>query len=295
MKSKGAGNKIAAPTSPEIWVRNGSSLKQRDFTAYLIEENNYFQLLEIAKLLNIRATWDSSKNAVVISTDKTYLEPGVTAAFSINGISEGMSVADAEKVLGTPYRTLTAPAWASFPDRELKFYGENTHFTALVIADNEVIGLAMNYGIPTAPGDGYTRAIDRDDNYYLVEAGASLDNTNGDDLSEQVLFEAVNAYRGFYGVAALPWDAELSASARSHSEYQREIGEVTHSTGPNEIFYTKAQFGENCTNSGGALRNLSGWALSTAGHQPIMLSTSRAAMGVGKAGPYATLRLSHEL
>jgi len=62
------GNKYAAPTNSKIYLDGKEIL----FTAYNIEDNNYFNLRDIAEAFDFGVDWDREKNTIVIETGKSY-------------------------------------------------------------------------------------------------------------------------------------------------------------------------------------------------------------------------------
>jgi hypothetical protein len=68
MTGKGAGNKTPSPTTSKIYLGG----KEVSFTAYNIEENNYFKLRDVGEAFDFGVDWDASQNAIVIDTGKSY-------------------------------------------------------------------------------------------------------------------------------------------------------------------------------------------------------------------------------
>ncbi|MCL1809031.1 MAG: hypothetical protein FWG42_04575 [Clostridiales bacterium] len=78
LQSKGQGNKSATPTNSKILL-DGTEVS---FTAYNIENNNYFKLRDVGGTFNFGVDWDGSKNTIVIDTSKGYVpESGYLASF----------------------------------------------------------------------------------------------------------------------------------------------------------------------------------------------------------------------
>ncbi|MCL1809647.1 MAG: hypothetical protein FWG42_07790 [Clostridiales bacterium] len=75
MASKGAENKSANPTSSKVYLDE----EEVSFTAYNIEDNNYFKLRDIGAELDFGVDWDGANNTIVIDTSKGYT-PEATAA-----------------------------------------------------------------------------------------------------------------------------------------------------------------------------------------------------------------------
>jgi len=76
MASKGAGDKKPAVTASKIFL-NG---KEAQFTAYNIDENNYFKLRDIGQAIDFGVDWDEAKNTIAINTNKGYTQDGGTTA-----------------------------------------------------------------------------------------------------------------------------------------------------------------------------------------------------------------------
>ena len=68
MAGKGAGSKLATPTSSKITL-DGAEVS---LTAYLIDENNYFKLRDIGQAFDFGVDWDETANTVIIDTTKRY-------------------------------------------------------------------------------------------------------------------------------------------------------------------------------------------------------------------------------
>ena len=68
MEGKGSGTKTPTPTTSKI-IKDG---KKVQFTAYLIDGNNYFKLRDIGAAFDFGVNWDGAKNAIVIDTNKDY-------------------------------------------------------------------------------------------------------------------------------------------------------------------------------------------------------------------------------
>lgn len=69
---------IGAGSSQETATRMFSTLyvdgKLMNFTAYSINDNNYFKLRDICQLFNVGLTWDSTQNQIQIDTTRGYAE-----------------------------------------------------------------------------------------------------------------------------------------------------------------------------------------------------------------------------
>ena len=74
MTGKGAGAKTPEPTNSKILL-NG---KEAQFTAYLIDGNNYFKLRDIGKAIDFGVERNSASDAVIIDTSRAY---GFTLGF----------------------------------------------------------------------------------------------------------------------------------------------------------------------------------------------------------------------
>ena len=68
MEGKGVGNKTPLPTSSKVFL-DGEEVR---FTAYNIEDNNYFKLRDVGEALNFGVDWDGARNTIVIDTGKGY-------------------------------------------------------------------------------------------------------------------------------------------------------------------------------------------------------------------------------
>jgi|GEM_PF-354569 len=75
MTSKGAGSKSAVLTNSRIFLDG----KEVQFTAYRIDDNNYFKLRDIGETFDFEVDWDGTNNNVLINTNKGY-----TQVFTIN-------------------------------------------------------------------------------------------------------------------------------------------------------------------------------------------------------------------
>jgi len=71
MEGKGSGAKTPAPTNSKILL-DGEEVA---FTAYNIEDNNYFKLRDIGEALDFSVEWDGENNAILIDTSKGYTAP----------------------------------------------------------------------------------------------------------------------------------------------------------------------------------------------------------------------------
>ena len=68
MSGKGAGDKTPAATSSKILLDG----KEVSFTAYNIENNNYFKLSDIGEAFDFGVTWDGANQTIVIDTSVGY-------------------------------------------------------------------------------------------------------------------------------------------------------------------------------------------------------------------------------
>ena len=68
MTGKGAADKTSTPTSSKI-IMDG---KDVSFTAYNIENNNYFKLRDIGEAFDFGVDWDSINNTIAVDTSKGY-------------------------------------------------------------------------------------------------------------------------------------------------------------------------------------------------------------------------------
>jgi len=73
MASKGVVKKTPKPTASKI-ILDGQEVS---FTAYNIDDNNYFKLRDIGEAFDFGVGWDEAKNTITIDTSKKYAEtPG---------------------------------------------------------------------------------------------------------------------------------------------------------------------------------------------------------------------------
>lgn len=70
MASKGTETKYPQLTTSKIFLND----KIANFTAYNIDDNNYFKLRDVGKHLNFGIAWDAQKNTISIDTKKGYVE-----------------------------------------------------------------------------------------------------------------------------------------------------------------------------------------------------------------------------
>jgi hypothetical protein len=68
MTGKGAGDKTPLPTTSKITL-NGKNV---NFTAYNIDDNNYFKLRDIGQAFDFGVDWDGANNTIIIDTSKGY-------------------------------------------------------------------------------------------------------------------------------------------------------------------------------------------------------------------------------
>ena len=68
MKSKGAANKTPSPTTSQVFLDGDEVF----FTAYNIEDNNYFKLRDIGQAFDFGTDWDNDTQTVIIDTSKGY-------------------------------------------------------------------------------------------------------------------------------------------------------------------------------------------------------------------------------
>lgn len=68
MEGKGIGTKEATPTDSKI-IKDGM---ETQFTAYLIDGNNYFKLRDIGQAFDFSVEWDGESNTIAINTNKGY-------------------------------------------------------------------------------------------------------------------------------------------------------------------------------------------------------------------------------
>jgi len=72
MAGKGSGAKTPKPTSSRIY-KDG---KEVQFTAYNIEDNNYFKLRDIGEAFDFGVDWDGASKTIAIDTSKGYTPEG---------------------------------------------------------------------------------------------------------------------------------------------------------------------------------------------------------------------------
>lgn len=99
----------AAPTASKVTV-NG---EQVSFNAYTINNNNYFKLRDIAKVLSgsgkqFDVTWDAEKNAINLLSDKPYTVVGGELAASASAEAKSASLNTSAIYLDGELVTLTA-------------------------------------------------------------------------------------------------------------------------------------------------------------------------------------------
>lgn len=68
MSSKGAINKVGEPTNSVLYLDG----KQVSFTAYNIDNNNYFKLRDIGQALNFSVEWNGATSSIEINTSLPY-------------------------------------------------------------------------------------------------------------------------------------------------------------------------------------------------------------------------------
>ncbi|MCL1810396.1 MAG: hypothetical protein FWG42_11630 [Clostridiales bacterium] len=72
MSAKGLGNKYASPTSSVIMLDG----KGVTFTAFNIENNNYFKLRDIGETFDFGVDWDNDNKIITVDTSKRYTPEG---------------------------------------------------------------------------------------------------------------------------------------------------------------------------------------------------------------------------
>lgn len=68
MSPRSTSNKIGVPTSSALYLDGG----QINFTAYNIDNNNYFKLRDIGQALNFSVEWNGAQNSIEINTSLPY-------------------------------------------------------------------------------------------------------------------------------------------------------------------------------------------------------------------------------
>ncbi|MDR1217732.1 MAG: leucine-rich repeat domain-containing protein, partial [Oscillospiraceae bacterium] len=99
MSSKGAEAKTAAPTGSAVYL-DGTKVS---FTAYNIENNNYFKLRDIGQALDFGVEWDGENQTVKIDTDKGYTPEATPEYITIQGEQYSTSLTE----LDLSWRKLT--------------------------------------------------------------------------------------------------------------------------------------------------------------------------------------------
>jgi hypothetical protein len=300
MTGGNGGNKTAQPTKSKIML-GGVAV---DFTAYNIAGNNYFKLRDIGAAFDFGVDWDGANNAIAINTNKGYTAEGASAAtpdpiptsnmpaagLSLADMTIGMSVADAERGLGAPYRVLDG-------DRaEYRFYGEDySRFTMIAAEGEKVAYIYVNYDIPAA-GAGYKLFEDTIGGRRVYAASAGTLRADSSAVAEVLIFETTNAFRGFHGMSALSWNENLASAAKAHSEDMLKRSYFDHyspeGTSPGERIiangYNWSIYGENISfGHDTGVYAVESWVHSN-GHRGSILRAEFSRLGVGSAGNIST-------
>jgi uncharacterized protein YkwD len=129
---------------------------------------------------------------------------------SLAGVKLGDSIQDVDSLLGSPYRTIIG-------NQEYRFYGPNNQFVMVGSVGGKVVYVYSNYGF-TSDAKKYT-----DKNAsgvtYACDIGTRVAESDVA-MSEVIVFETSNAFRGFNGLSALSSNSQLNRAARLHSEDQ---------------------------------------------------------------------------
>jgi hypothetical protein len=300
MSAGNKGDKTAWPTKSRILLGGDDA----GFTAYNISGNNYFKLRDIGAAFDFGVDWDGASNAIAISTDKSYMSEGEVAVamagqpipdipaagMSLAEVTIGMSVADAERGLGSPYRVVDGERV------QYRFYGEDySRFMMLAAEGGKVAYAYANYDIP-AEGDIYKLFEDTNGGRRVYAASVGVIRADSLAVAETLIFEATNAFRAFHGMPALLWDEALASAARTHSADMVKRSYFDHyspeKTSPGDRIlangYRWSAFGENISlgHSIGVYA-VEAWVHSS-GHRSNLLHESFSELGVGCAGNIST-------
>lgn len=301
MESRGTGSKTATLTESKVYLWGDGRSGFVDITAYTIEGYNYFQLLELAKVLNYRCEWDETSKSVTLNSLQPYKEPG-SVAFSVNGIYENMSLADAEKLLGEPYRTLDDPAQYTYSkNQQFRFYGNYSQFTVLLIQESKVVGYLSNIApegvalsrpgttfdasVETPPdeafGYGYTLFYDNaglvsddgtrsgDGRFIFAKAGL-MGAIHSDSASEVIMFELINTFRVIHDMKALRYSSVMTDHLKRNIEKLYVSQGYESGAGRNDA----VAYGSN------GVAAVMGWIYSTTGHRECLLYEYGDVLGV---------------
>ena len=93
MAGKGGGAKTPEPTNSKI-IQDGG---KEQFTAYLIDGNNYFMLRDIGAAFDFGVDWDGDRNTIVIDTSKGYITPDPVSAANLRKPTQAETLSIASK------------------------------------------------------------------------------------------------------------------------------------------------------------------------------------------------------
>jgi hypothetical protein len=300
MTAGSKGDKTALPTKSRIMLDGADA----DFTAYNIGGNNYFKLRDIGAAFDFGVDWDGASNAIAISTDKDYTAESASAAkpdpvpasdtpeagLSLTDVAVGMSVTDAEKGLGNPYRVIDGDK------TQYRFYGKDYSRFMMLAAENGTVAYAYaNYDIPVA-GGGFKLFEDKVEGRRVYAASVGTIRADSLAVAEALIFEATNAFRAFHGMTALSWNDDLASAARAHSadmvkrSYFDHYSPERSSPGDRILAngYRWTSYGENISlghNIG--ISAVEAWVHSS-GHRKNLLQESFSEIGVGCSGNIST-------
>ncbi|MDR1821412.1 MAG: S-layer homology domain-containing protein [Oscillospiraceae bacterium] len=234
---------------------------------------------------NLFAPNDGATRAQAAVILHKYLDPSAAPYIPVPIIAIGISEADAEKAIGTPYRTINDQGGT-----RLCFYGSYDAFY-MVYFKNGAVSYYYTNDIDAAIANDSTVSKYTDQNdgnvVYAVDKGSA--GTVAVLTTEQVIFELTNAFRGFNGVYALGWNDKLALAARNHSLDMATRNYFAHNTPEGkdpwqritEAGYEGYGSGENIiAGYGNGQSSVNGW-VNSSGHRSNMLSNTHTELGVG--------------
>ena len=121
MASKSTQNKIATPTDSKIIVDG----REVSFTAYKIDNNNYFMLRDIGKALDFYVGWNKARNAIDILTGYGYYEELDSSPNDLSSVPDLW--------FGTWYST----TWLSDGGHTINFKQNNNRVTGTYSSEND--------------------------------------------------------------------------------------------------------------------------------------------------------------
>jgi len=255
--------------------------------AYMIDgDTNYLQLREFAEKLKGTASqfnvyWDDTANRAVIVTGAGY----TGEAPNLTGLTT-VKIGQTEKEAGIGSKLFGS---LSTSNGKWGFYGSYEKFLAVYYVDNKASFLYTN-DLSSYNGGG---KVYTDSNNNYLKYAASVGNFPVCDASvtERLIFEFTNAFRGVYGLPALKWNDRLAAAARSHSEDMKKRNYVSHENPdglkPGDRItaagYEWRSYGENifmATLGVEAAYAVDKW-VNSSGHRINLLTTACDELGVG--------------